>query len=135
MRETLTQLYVHFIWGTWDRAPLLTTARQQACFACVQAKCTELGAEMLTIGGVVDHVHVLVRYPATLAVATLAKEIKGASSHLVTHELEKSPGFKWQGGYAAFAVSRWDVPRIRHYILNQELHHGDGTVQPDLEWQ
>jgi len=67
-------------------------------------------------------------------VDALVKEIKGASSHLVTHELEQSAGFKWQGAYAAFTVSRWDIARIRQYILNQEAHHKAGTIDPDYEW-
>ena len=74
--------------------------------------------EMLEIGGTEDHVHVLVRIPPTVNVAQVVKQVKGSSSHLVTHRVEGGAGFKWQGCYGAFSVSRWDVPKIRHYIQN-----------------
>ena len=85
MREPYTQLYVHILWATWDRLPLLSGEREATIYACIQAECGKLGAEMLAIGGIEDHVHVVARIPATLSVAELVKQIKGSSSHLANH--------------------------------------------------
>jgi putative transposase len=127
------QLYVHLNWATWDRLPLLAGELKSAVYACIQAECNMLRAEVIAIGGTEDHVHLLVRLPTTVSVASLAKQVKGASSHWVTHGLTQEDGFKWQGSYGAFSVSAADVPRIRDYVLNQEAHHRDQTLDDDLE--
>ena len=76
MREPLTQLYVHLVWATWDRFPLLPASIRPRVYACIQAECDALKAEVIAIGGTADHVHLLVRISATLAVATLVKQAK-----------------------------------------------------------
>jgi REP element-mobilizing transposase RayT len=96
-------------------------------------KCRELDAYPLAAGGIDNHVHMLVRFPATIAVATLVKELKGASSHLVTHVIAPGEFFKWQGGYGAFTIAKSDVGRVTDYIRNQKQHHAEGRVWDDWE--
>ena len=80
-----------------------------------------------------DHVHLLARVPATFAVAALVKRLKGSSSHRITREHGGEGFFKWQKGYGAFTVSRWDLARVREYIRRQKEHHGTGTLSGQLE--
>jgi len=133
MSNTYMQLYVHMVWGTWDRLPLLVGGVKDAAYACIRAKCKELGAKVIELGGVADHVHLLVELPTTRCIADLAKEAKGSSSHLVNHEVQSAGAFKWQGGYAAFTVSKSLGPTVREYIRNQEEHHRAGTTDKDAE--
>jgi REP element-mobilizing transposase RayT len=131
MREPFTKLYVHLVWATWDRLPILTPDLMAVVERGVRHECIGLGAEVIAFGGVADHVHLLVRIPAKLSVSELVKQVKGATSHLVNHRL-KIP-FKWQGGYGAFSVSHAVLPRVREYVLNQEHHHQYGTIVPSAE--
>jgi len=131
MRHTMTRLYVHLVWATWNRAPLITADIEQRVYAVMQHQASRLGAEVIAIGGVEDHVHVLARFPATLAIAELVGKMKGASSHFTAQILGET--FKWQGGYAAFTVSRSALPTARAYVLNQKAHHRDGTAHRALE--
>ena len=133
MREPYTQLYVHIVWSTWDRQPILPSRVREAVYGCIKQECGSLKAELVAIGGTDDHVHVLVRIPTTVSVAVLVKQIKGSSSHMVTHCLKQIDGFKWQGAYAAFTVSKSAIPDVRAYILNQEQHHQEGTTCRELE--
>ena len=133
MRRTYTELYVHLVWSTWDRQPLITAAMEPRVYAAMATKCRELGAEPLAIGGTDDHVHLLVRLPAALAVAELVKEVKGSSSHLVTHEVAPEIGFKWQGAYAAFSLGRERVPGVAAYIRRQREHHAGGAPVGEAE--
>lgn len=129
MRGARVDVFVHLVWATWNRLPLLTDAIHRAVHRSIAAKCVELGAEVIAFGGVEDHVHVLVRMPATVAIADLVGQIKGASSHLVTHELlPKDEFFKWQGAYGAFSVSRTHLERVCDYIDHQREHHAAGTI-------
>ena len=133
MRAPFTQLYLHCVWATWDRLPLLTPKIEQAAYAAILDKCRELKCEPLAIGGMPDHVHLLVRLHTTVAIADLLKESKGASSHLITHQVAPGEFFKWQGAYGAFTVSKDNVPAVKAYVERQKEHH----AQNDLweEWE
>ena len=131
MRHPHTRLYVHLVWATWDRAPLIVPQIQQRVYGVMQHHASQLGAEVIAIGGIEDHVHVLARFPPKLALAVLVGRMKGASSYLAEQVLGHT--FKWQGAYGAFTLSQRGVPRVREYILNQEAHHRDGTTIPALE--
>ena len=87
----------------------------------------------LAIGGIEDHVHLLVRLHTSVAVATLAKEVKGSTSHLVTHVITPNEAFKWQGAYGAFTVWKADVPVVKAYIERQREHHASGDVKDEWE--
>jgi putative transposase len=133
VREPYTQLYVHLVWSTWVRLPLLRGDVQSVVYHCIQAECRATGADLIAIGGIEDHVHVLVRMPRTVSVAYLVKQLKGSSSHLVTHRAAAAEALKWQGGYGAFTVSKKDVARVKHYIVRQKEHHRDRTLAPEHE--
>jgi len=133
MREPYTQLYVHLVWATWDRLPLLDAKREAMVYACVQAECGKLGAEMIGIGGTEDHMHVVARIPSTLAVATLVKQLKGSSSHLVNHNGVGQGTFRWQGAYGAFTVSKGAVKKVIDYLARQKEHHREGTAYEEYE--
>ncbi len=131
MREPFTQITLHAVWATWDRLPLLQGDIQEAVYDCIQAECAHSKVELLAIGGVEDHIHVLARLPVSLGIPDFIKQIKGSSSHLITHQVRPDAFFKWQGAYGAFTLAKSDVPRLRAYILNQRQHHREGTVDPD----
>jgi putative transposase len=133
MRAPFTQLYLHCVWGTWDRLPLITPENEQAIYASIRSKCQELKCEVLALGGVTDHIHLFVRFPSTISVAELVKEVKGVSSHLVTHQIDVGEFFKWQGAYGAFTVSKDLAAKVKTYVEQQKEHHAENTLFPEWE--
>jgi REP element-mobilizing transposase RayT len=134
MRRARVNVFVHFVWTTWDRLPLLNEAIHRVVHRAIAAKCDELGAELISFGGMEDHVHILVRVPATITIADLVGQIKGASSHAITHEvLTPNEFFKWQGAYGAFSVSRTHLTSVCEYIKHQREHHASGTTSAAYE--
>ncbi len=133
MHEPYTQLHLHLVWSTWDRHPIILPEWRPAISACIQAECRELKITVIAQYAMPEHVHLLVRIPTTVTVATIAKQVKGPSSHLITHQIAPGAWFKWQGGYGAFAVSRNDVPRVQAYICGQEQHHRHQTFGQEIE--
>ena len=131
-RRPKTELYCHFVWATWDRQPLITAEFEHRLHGATEAKLRELQCSEITIGGVSDHVHLACRFPPTLAIAELVKQVKGASSHCMTHSVGV-PGFQWQGGYGAFTFARRSLPRVSAYVASQKAHHANSTFAPDLE--
>lgn len=133
MRSSYTRLYIHLIWGTWDRLPLITPEIESSLYAGIAKKCYELKCTPLAIGGIADHVHLLVRLHAATSVSLLAKEVKGSSSHLVTHVLKPGQFFKWQGSYGAVSCREQDIPRLKAYVENQRVHHNQLNIEPIWE--
>ena len=75
----------------------------------------------IAVGGISDHVHVLLLIPPTIAVATAIQKIKSNSSRWI-HEQTGRP-FEWQEGYAAFSVGIAQTDATVDYILHQKEHH------------
>jgi REP element-mobilizing transposase RayT len=79
----------------------------------------------------VDHVHILLSLPATLALATAMREIKSGSSRWM-HESAAQPDFMWQEGYGAFSIGRAQVAATLAYIAGQEEHHHRRDFQAEF---
>ena len=133
MREPYTQLHLHLVWATWDRQPIILPEWKSAISGCIQAECSVLKVAVITQYIMPEHVHLLVRFPTTVTVAVIVKQVKGASSHLITHRVAPAEWFKWQGGYGAFAVSRQELPRVQQYINGQEKHHRLKTYGQEID--
>lgn len=127
--NSCTRVFVHFVWATWDREACLTPDVQAELYACIADRCRALKAQPLEIGGIADHVHALARVPATVAMAQLAHDMKGASSHLMNHVLRPGGNSRWQGAYGAFSVSPGEVAEVRAYIRHQAEHHAQDTLE------
>jgi putative transposase len=133
MRDSLVNTYLHFIWGTWDRLPLITPDNEQQVYRSIIDQCNLLNCSVIALGGVADHVHLLVRFPATITIAQFMKSVKGSTSHLMTHRINSEEFFKWQGAYAVYSVSGADVPRIKTYIQYQKEHHAMNDIDNSIE--
>jgi putative transposase len=131
VRHPKARLYVHLVWSTWDRAPLITPPVRARIYPVLQHQASLQGASVMAIGGVEDHVHVLLRFPPTVCLSELVGRMKGASSHMAAQIM--GVPFKWQGAYGAFTLSSSGLPRAREYVLNQEAHHRNGTTFAALE--
>ncbi len=128
-----TQLFVHCVWATFGRLPIIKREYEPILYAAIAAKCRELHCHVLAIGGIEDHVHLLTGFPTTLALAQLLKEVKGSTSHLMNHDAGIADVFKWQGGYGAFTVSKRSIDSVSDYIRNQKARHANGQLIAELE--
>ena len=131
--QRLCQLYVHIVWSTWDRAPVITPDVQAWIWPAIAEKARMLGSGRVQVGGMLDHVHVASELPATVALAEFVRHLKGASSALAGQRL--GPGhLRWQGGYAAFTLRAAEMPVVEMYIRRQPEHHQGGTVDAQMEF-
>ena len=133
MSQTFTSLYVHLVWSVAGRQPLLTPDVARLVYRQLVSKCADLRSSAIAVGGVEDHVHVLVRLATTVSVATLAHDLKGSSSHFFNHILMPGSQFRWQGGYGAFSVSVRGVEAVTAYVRDQHRHHAEGSIAQALE--
>jgi putative transposase len=132
MGHTYTNLLTHIVFSTKDRLPYLRQERQPEVFQYMGGIVRELKGSALNINGIEDHVHMLVRLPASLSVAKAVEIVKTNSSRW-SHEcrvLHRT--FAWQSGYAAFSVSESQTEEVSAYITRQTEHHRKVTFQEEL---
>ena len=134
MAHTYHWHFTHFVWATWDRMPLLEGEIEQDAYALIRAQCAHLKVALYAIGGVADHVHLLVELPRTLCVSDFMEAVKGVSSNAL-NDKHGSPtwAFKWQGRYSDLSVSASHMPRVRLYIENQKQHHANNSLWENCE--
>lgn len=130
MSHTYSKLLTHIAFSTKDRAPLITPEMQPALHAYMGGIVRDLGGVALEIGGMPDHVHLLLLTPPKLAISDLMREVKAGSSRWVSAEY--SMKFAWQTGFGAFSNSQKEVPFVQAYIQNQAEHHRQKSFQEEL---
>lgn len=92
-----------------------------------------MGCTVIAVGGMPDHVHVLLRVPAKHSPATVANQLKGASSRMIATAFAGCQHFAWQEGYGVFSLCRNHVEPVIQYIRRQKQHHSSGNVWATLE--
>ena len=132
MPSTHFSLHYHLVFSTKDRVGFLDGSWRSRLHAFLGGVVREAGGIPTVIGGVADHVHLLVGLPATIRVADALREIKAISSRWVHDEIREA-GFAWQEGYGAFTVSASQCEEVRVYIERQEEHHRKRTFQEEYE--
>lgn len=91
-----------------------------------------LGCPSLTVGGVADHVHLLMQLGRTITIADAVGKVKSASSRWVNQTRGLPAPFHWQNGYAAFSVSQSSVEAVREYVRRQPEHHAGESFRDEL---
>ncbi len=131
MPSTYLSLHYHLVFSTKHRAPVIADAWRPCLHDYLGGTIRGLGGYPEGVGGVADHVHLLIGLKATHALADVLRELKKASSAWVHQEIGVND-FAWQDGYAAFTVSPTSRPAIREYIANQEEHHRQRSFREEL---
>ena len=130
-------LYVHLVWATKNRKPLLRGAVVSVLERSLRRTCTEHKVVIHALTVMPEHVHMAVSVPPALAVATLVSRLKGSSSHLLKHADEvRLPDFAWQGEYGALSFGERQLPDVVRYIEEQEERHARRSIWAKLErWE
>jgi putative transposase len=131
MGSTYLSLHYHLVFGTKNREPLIARDWWPRLHEYLGGTIAGLGGVPQGVGGVADHVHLLVGLKATHSLADVLRELKKASSVWV-HEQVGVRSFAWQEGYAAFTVSPPARDGVRRYIAHQEEHHRVRSFRDEL---
>ena len=122
MADTFSNLVYHVVFSTKNRLPLISGAVKDRLPAYVGGIVKSIDGTVIAIGGMPDHLHLVVRLPARLSVAEAMRSVKTNTSRLVNVQFG-SVKFGWQRGYGAFSVSPSMLEAVVHYVRSQEAHH------------
>lgn len=131
MHSFISSLH-HCVFATKNREPLLTPAIRDRLWPYLGGIARENGIKPLAIGGMADHVHVLIGLPATISLAKAMQLLKGNSSKWIHETFPALRSFAWQEGYGAFSIGISGIEETRAYIDDQEEHHRTKTFRDEI---
>jgi putative transposase len=126
MAHTYVGNFIHCIFSTKERRPLLPADRTVDLYAYLGGIARSEGFTLIAAGGTANHLHLLFDLPATDSLSTAVQKLKGSSSRWLGRT------FAWQEGYGAFSVSPSQLSAVKKYIRNQEQHHRKRTFEEEF---
>lgn len=123
MGSTLTNLVYHVIFSTKNREPMINPTLCKALYGYIGGIVKGENATLLQIGGMPDHIHIVLKLKPVHSLSEIMQKLKGSSSKWVNEQGCLKERFSWQEGYGAFTVSESQVAAVVHYVKNQEKHH------------
>jgi REP element-mobilizing transposase RayT len=129
MSHSYSSNRVHVIFSTKSRAKIISDELQPKLWAYMAGIAKKQGFDAIIIGGVQDHVHVLLLLPPTMPLAKAIQFLKGSSSKWLNDDGEQ---FAWQEGYGAFSVSASQIDDVIRYIKNQAAHHAKRSFEEEF---
>jgi REP element-mobilizing transposase RayT len=132
MGHTYTSQLLHCVFSTKNRLPLLNNDIRPRLHAYIGGIAREHDMKALAVGGVEDHVHILLSCKATIALSKAMQLIKGGSSLWLHQTFPQLAQFSWQEGYGAFSIGISQIDDTVAYIDRQEEHHRKQSYQDEL---
>jgi len=121
MPQSLSSVHIHAVFSTKHRQPFLADRNTRLkVHSSLHGISEQIGCQPIVVGGVADHVHLLVHLGRLITIAEWVKEVKRLSNAAAR---ERAPNFSWQAGYGVFSVGRAELERVTAYIQNQEELH------------
>jgi len=124
--------YFHCVFSTRDRRPFIKPELRERLWPFLGGIARQNKMKAIEIGGVEDHVHILLSLPSTMAISKAVQLIKGGSSKWVHETFPEHRLFAWQEEYGAFSVSVSQLDKTSEYIKGQEAHHRTMTFQEEF---
>jgi REP element-mobilizing transposase RayT len=132
MSGTYTNLIFHIIFSTKHRTPIILDNFKDELHAYIGGIAKGEGTLLLCIGGMPDHLHMMIRIKPIHSLSELMQRIKGKSSKWINQKRYTRSKFYWQSGYGAFSVSESQLSKLKEYIQNQTDHHKGKTFKEEF---
>ena len=133
MPQSLAQVYLHIVFSTKNRQPCFrdTSFSCELC-AYLAGVCKNQNCLAKTIGGSIDHVHLLCSLSRRKTIADLIRDMKTGSSAWIKTQKPEWRNFHRQDGYGVFSVSQSQLEKVEEYINHQNEHHQMMTFQDEF---
>ena len=131
MPQSLSKVYVHIVFSTKYRSPMIKDEIREELHSYIIGVLSNLGSYVNEIYANPDHVHILCFLPRTLTIAQLVSKVKTSSSKWM--KTKEVLNFAWQDGYGIFSVSSSNIASVEKYIRNQPEHHKKVEFKDELQ--
>jgi putative transposase len=129
----LIKVWIHFVWSTKNREPMLTEEIRPYVFQHIEENAKEKNIFIDRVGGYFDHLHCLISLGTGQQIEEVVQLIKGESSHWINKNKLCRGRFSWQEEYFGVSVSESVLSSVRKYISDQEDHHKTKSFDQEFE--
>jgi putative transposase len=133
MAHSLCKVFVHFVWTTKGRQPILSPAVRLKLHEHLLVEARKHSIEIEALNVQPEHMHLLVKLSRSQTIEDVVKQLKGESSHWINHDDMIAGKFSWQTGYGAFSVSYTHRNNVIAYIDGQADHHQRVTFSDEYK--
>ena len=131
MGQSLVKNYIHIVFSTKHREPLINQAIENELHNYLGGICNKMECQVLKVGGYDDHIHILCLLSKKVLLVKLMEELKSHSSKWIKTKGQDYANFYWQDGYGAFSVNPSEIEIVINYIANQKEHHHKKSFQEE----
>ena len=131
MANTYSNLFYHIVFSTKGRFSFIDRQIEERIWAYIGGIARKREMTALQVGGIENHIHVLVLAKPVVAPSQIAQWLKGESSKWIHDEFPHLSKFGWQDGYGVFTVSQSQVHHVIEYIRDQRKHHKDQSFEQE----
>ncbi len=131
MSHSSVEIYLHVIFSTKNRSPLIPFDLENRLYSYFGGIARKRQVPILKVNGMSDHIHMMLKLHASVALSTLMKELKSYSTSWMKTQGIKD--FSWQEGYGAFSCSVTHIDALTKYIENQKEHHKTDTFDQEID--
>ena len=129
-----TVLLFHIVFRPKDSHPVIDIANEETLYRYIWRFVTDKGGFLYAVGGMPDHIHMLVELPPTIPLATFMRDLKTSTSKFIRYNARLFPYFEqWGKGYFAETHSLSQKEAIRAYIKGQKQHHSKISFKEELQ--
>lgn len=123
MANTYTQIYLQIVFAVKYRKPVIDKTWREELYKYICGTVTAKKHKVYAIGGVEDHIHILLSAKPHMSISDIVRDIKANSSRWINDRKLTPIQFQWQNGFGAFSYSQSSIDNVVRYINNQEQHH------------
>lgn len=130
--HTYPWLRIHVIFTTKLRMPLISETLESDLYEIFGQLATKNRAKLVDVGGIADHVHLILAPHQSVSVADLLRSIKNESTYWMRERLGGDAFFAWQRGYGVFSISSSQISTVCKYVGRQKAHHQKMTTEDEF---
>lgn len=123
MANTYSQIYLQVVFAVKGRRSLIQSEWKEELYKYICGVVNGKKEKVYAIGGVSDHIHILISIKPNILLSDLVRDIKCNSSKWINERQYVDGKFQWQEGFGAFSYNQSQLDNVIRYINNQEDHH------------
>ncbi len=131
MANTYTQIYIQIVFSVKGRQNLIQKDWKEELHKYICGIVNGKKQKVYAIGGVADHIHILISINPNIVLSDLVRDIKANSSKWINERQFVLGKFQWQEGFGAFSYAKSQLDAVITYINNQEQHHKKDTFKDE----
>ncbi|WP_197428860.1 IS200/IS605 family transposase [Phnomibacter ginsenosidimutans] len=109
MPNTYTKIYIHVVFAVQGRQNLLQVQWRSQLYKYICGIVNGKKQKVYAIGGVADHIHILLSIKPDIALSDLIRDIKTSSAKWINDQKLIAGKFHWQEGFGAFSSTQISV--------------------------